>query len=902
MTNINFPTVNFESVEVTNNGDNFNLNFIFSWQADSTDTWINNPDYLQFYNTNFYFLVSDEPQKHLELKQLASNPDTITIDAYNKLLELIDVSTLVRTIISFSTFFEDFATNKQEYFNSGKILERIVNGKKKYILPFTIKNINIESLENVSFYAFGYLDILDYLTDKGVSESYAEDADLDYRRSLYYQKFSLGTSRFINLFLNGEVQQTEGYINNFSSVSNPYNNVESQLETFSSYADKILNAKQKLLKNTLSDAPVLSDLYLSQNSNNDNFDIHFLLDKRMLYNVTSKLRSTSVEDDLEISSINIYRKKVDVNDVVVDEQLQLVETTLTQLPIDLKGLIGYTFIDSYISSVPNQKFVYEIKLEAVDRKLKSIYNISDNTGLYFDVLDYIPVLEEYLKIIISNFYNRNLNRIDESFEDTFYKVNNLAIIRYVDDYSLLIYKVYDVIISDTEKQTFRSFLNKQTASPVTIESVINLFKESLKNIKTLKTSNISYTKTYSNQIVQNNTLFNTYFSYGTKSLLSSEIKENYFNTSPVVNKQSFLPKNSKVFGVNYSTNSYISIGTSTNNFVDNSLLNKLLNYYRLIDLQKNNILALEDYLDNFKNENASVDVAFSLNCVSDVNKYSVASSTDSNTQLSIRDEFSLNKYQLGITSIPSDMRTTTRPVGQVPPSGRRGGTVGFDLGTTRILPQNNLFGNQQSSMTSTPVTFVENPDGIKSEAELLFYLFIYNTTDTILEPLTFVPLVKIQYLNYENVRKTGVSNLVWKDLTPSNIDNINKITLCRFEPNTSIQRNINQIKLLSGNIHDIIIKDKYFILTNNTTNIENLVFNPSSQQETSSINTNNFVEQSNVSNIIDVVQQTNNQFNIFGAGGSSLTFEQRANIQGSIRSSIASADLATRNFNRRGGR
>ena len=275
-----------------------------------------------------------------------------------------------------------------------------------------------------------------------------------------------------------------------------------------------------------------------------------MLDKQKLYEVTSKLKSTSVEDDLEISSIDIYRKKVDVNDVVIDDQQQLVETTLTQLPIDLKDLIGYSFIDSYISSVPNQKFVYEIKLEAVDRKLKSIYNISDNTGLYFDVLNYITVLEEYLKIVISNFYNRNLNRIDESFEDTFYKVNNLAIIRYVDDYSLLIYKVYKVIISDTEKQTFRSFLNKQTASPVTIESVISLFKESLKNIekifKTLKTSNISYTKTYSNQIVQNNTLFNTYFSYGTKNLLSSEIKENYFNLSPVVNKQSFLPKDSRM--------------------------------------------------------------------------------------------------------------------------------------------------------------------------------------------------------------------------------------------------------------------------------------------------------------------------------------------------------------------
>ena len=688
------------------------------------------------------------------------------------------------------------------------------------------------------------------------------------------------------MFLNGEVQQTEGYINNFSSVSNPYNNIESQLETFSSYEDKILNAKQSLLKNTLSDAPVLSDLYLSQNSNNDNFDVYFLLDKQKLYEVTSKLKSTSVEDDLEISSIDIYRKKVDVNDVVIDDQQQLVETTLTQLPIDLKDLIGYSFIDSYISSVPNQKFVYEIKLEAVDRKLKSIYNISDNTGLYFDVLNYITVLEEYLKIVISNFYNRNLNRIDESFEDTFYKVNNLAIIRYVDDYSLLIYKVYKVIISDTEKQTFRSFLNKQTASPVTIESVISLFKESLKNIekifKTLKTSNISYTKTYSNQIVQNNTLFNTYFSYGTKNLLSSEIKENYFNLSPVVNKQSFLPKDSKVFGLNYVQNAYLLIGKSINTFVDNSLLNKLLNYYRLIDLQKNNISALEDYLDNFENENASINVAFSLNCVSDVNKYSVASSTDSNTQLSVRDEFKLNKYQLGTTSIPSDV------VNRLP---------------NKFNPKqnlNNLFGNQQSSITSTPIRFVENPDGIKSEAELLFYLFIYNTTDTVLEPLTFVPLVKIQYLNYENVRKTGVSNLVWKDLTPSNIDNIDKITLCKFEPNTSIQTNINQIKLLSDNIHDIIIKDKYFILTNN--NMENLVFNPSSQQDTSSVNTNIVEQQANVSNIVDVVEQTNNQFNIFGAGGSSLTFEQRTNIQGSVRSSIASANLATRNFSRRGGR
>ena len=886
MTSSNFPTVNFESVEVTNYGDNFNLNFVLSWQADTTDTWVNNADYIQFYRTIFYFLVSDEPQKHLELKQLASNPDTITIDAYNKLLELIDVSTLVTTTVSFSTFFEDFATNKQEYFNSGKVLERIVNGKKKYIFPFTIKNINIESLENVSVYAFGYLDILGYLADKGISESYADDAGRDYRRSLYDQKFSLGTSKFINLFLNGEVQQTEGYINNFSSVSNPYNNIESQLETFSSYEDKILNAKQSLLKNTLSDAPVLSNLYLSQNSNNDNFDVYFLLDKQKLYEVTSKLKSTSVEDDLEISSIDIYRKKVDVNDVVIDDQQQLVETTLTQLPIDLKDLIGYSFIDSYISSVPNQKFVYEIKLEAVDRKLKSIYNISDNTGLYFDVLNYITVLEEYLKIVISNFYNRNLNRIDESFEDTFYKVNNLAIIRYVDDYSLLIYKVYKVIISDTEKQTFRSFLNKQTASPVTIESVISLFKESLKNIekifKTLKTSNISYTKTYSNQIVQNNTLFNTYFSYGTKSLLSSEIKENYFNSSPVVNKQSFLPKDSKIFGLNYVENAYLLIGKSINTFVDNSLLNKLLNYYRLIDLQKNNISALEDYLDNFENENASINVAFSLNCVSDVNKYSVASSTDSNTQLSVRDEFKLNKYQLGTTSIPSDV------VNRLP---------------NKFNPKqnlNNLFGNQQSSITSTPIRFVENPDGIKSEAELLFYLFIYNTTDTVLEPLTFVPLVKIQYLNYENVRKTGVSNLVWKDLTPSNIDNIDKITLCKFEPNTSIQTNINQIKLLSDNIHDIIIKDKYFILTNN--NMENLVFNPSSQQDTSSVNTNIVEQQANVSNIVDVVEQTNNQFNIFGAGGSSLTFEQRTNIQGSVRSSIASANLATRNFSRRGGR
>lgn len=799
MASSNFPTVNFESVEVTNNGDNFNLNFVLSWQSEVTDTSLNNPDYLQFYKTIFYFLVGGDPQKHLEFKQLASNPDAKVIDAYNKLIELLDVTTT--TNVNFSDFFEDFATNKQEYFSNGTILERVVNGKKKYIFPFTIKNINVESLDNVSFYVFNYLDVKNYLISKGISDITAQAAENEYQESISSQSFSLGTSKFINLFLNGEVQQTEGYINDFSSVSSPYNNIESQLETFSSYADKILNAKQRLLKNTLSDAPVLSDLYLSQDSNNDNFDIHFLLDKQMLYDVTSKIKSTSVEDDLEISSIDIYRKKVDVNGIVVDEQSQLVETTLTQLPIDLKGLIGYTFTDSYISSVPNQKFVYEIRLEAVDRKLKSIYNVSDNTGLYFDVLSYILRLEEYLKIILFDYYNLSLNRISDSFEDTFYKVNNLAIIRYVDDYSLLIYKIYNVLISDTEKQTFRSFLNKQTASPVTIENVINIFKESLKNIekifKTLKSSNISYTKTYSNQIVQNNTLFNTFFSYGRKNLLSSEIKENYFNTSPVVNKQSFLPKNSKIFGVNYVENSYIFIGTSINTFVDNSLLNKLLNYYRLIDLQKNNISALEDYLDNFENENASVDVAFSLNCVSDVNKYSVASSTDSNTQLSIRDEFNLNKYQLGTTTVPSNI------INKLP----------NNFNPKQNL--NNLFGNQQSATTSTPIKFVENPDGIKSEIELLFYLFIYNTTDTILEPLTFVPLVKIQYLNYENVRKTGVSNLVWKDLTPSNIDNIDKITLCKFDLNTSIQRNINQIKLLSDNIHDIIIKDKYFILDNN---------------------------------------------------------------------------------------
>ena len=40
--------------------------------------------------------------------------------------------------------------------------------------------------------------------------------------------------------------------------------------------------------------------------------------------------------------------------------------------------------------------------------------------------------------------------------------------------------------------------------------------------------------------------------------------------------------------------------------------------------------------------------------------------------------------------------------------------------------------------------------------------------------------------------------------------------MCKFEPNTSIQTNINQIKLLSDNIHDIIIKDKYFILDNDS--------------------------------------------------------------------------------------
>jgi hypothetical protein len=260
-------------------------------------------------------------KKSTQLKELTFNPDTTAGNFSLKLGTLPTSTTFFTSDIYFSTFFEDFVTNKQEYFNNGKVLERIVDGKKKYIFPFTIKNIRTESLslDNVSVFTTSVLDIKSYLIGQGISEPYADNAYADFRRSFYNQEFSL-TSKFICLFINGEAQQTEGYINNFSSVSTPYNNIESQLETFSSFADKILNAKQKLLKNTLSDAPVLSDLYLSENSNNDNFDVYFLLDKQMLYDVTSKIKSTSVEDDLEISSIDIYRKKVDVNGIVVDEQ------------------------------------------------------------------------------------------------------------------------------------------------------------------------------------------------------------------------------------------------------------------------------------------------------------------------------------------------------------------------------------------------------------------------------------------------------------------------------------------------------------------------------------------------------------------------------------------------------
>ena len=105
MTSFNVPIVNFESVEVTNNGDNFNLNFVFSWQADSTDTWINNSEYLQFYSTTFEVFIGGDSSKHLELKELTFNPDTTARNFSLKLGTLPTSTTFFTSDIYFSTFF-----------------------------------------------------------------------------------------------------------------------------------------------------------------------------------------------------------------------------------------------------------------------------------------------------------------------------------------------------------------------------------------------------------------------------------------------------------------------------------------------------------------------------------------------------------------------------------------------------------------------------------------------------------------------------------------------------------------------------------------------------------------------------------------------------------------------------
>ena len=907
------PNIQFDSVliEKSSVDDKINITFSLYWEDEQKPTWTNNLDYLNYHNSFFKVFVGANSESHLEFKSsLMSNDTTILSSSFNNLVDNNDVYS---RIINFKDFYNIEELN--ENISSGKVLEKTVGNLKKYVFPIQIIIDNISALSNISIYSLSTINLKQYLVDKEIPENIAEITTTEFVNSFVLDS---NVINYANLIIDNTVQQSNFIINDFRIQDDIYKLIqESAILDSGSYLP--INIEQDVIKKTINkkNPIVFSDLLIDLKEDN-NIDVSFLFDKPALYKDNSFFSSSNINEDFEVVSFNVYRHLLDENNFIIQNlQKQKLDTVIEEF-VELNEVTAYYFSDSYSKQFPNQKFAYELEVSCLDKKLKKYYDVSngEKKGIYFDLLNLLnsvsfgedqknTSLYSYYyeasqpRTTIKNitydnnphiiddkvltypsesvgYYNASINRLDSSFVE--YARNQYSIYLLIEELQKTIgFIMRDIYFVDSEiaDSFVRQSLDPTTATPNTILNFIKFVEVILFRLETIfrnvKSNTFTYNKIFVNNFYEINNLQDNHFVYNNNLTLNKDSILEYFKTAPSTftpERPFFAPIKGKLFGTTYTN--FVNIPNNSNAFKDDTLTQKLLNYYRILDLNKN-------FYDSYDNLGSVKDVAFINNCVSNSNKLVIETELNNETSinLNVQDQFTVNRFQAGISSVPDDTLSTL---------------------PNKFNPKQNfgnLFGNQENSrITVTPLTFVENPNAIKAENELLFYLFIFNTTETEFDSLTYVPIAKIQYLDYNST----VSNLAWQYLDLNKLNNLNNDKyLCKFElidvvqnvestsrgglgsqrgqqgPQIVGEPLFKSIPLLASNINKILLKNKFFTFINKTTSFTP-TFSPQNNPAEQLLSTNVQLGQ------VEVRQQV---------------------VNASVQSARQFLEIATRNFRRR---
>jgi hypothetical protein len=839
------PNTKFDSAYIENSteADNkINITFTLYWEDEQKQTWTNNLEYLNYFATNIQIIYGDDSNTHLNFKEALLTNDLNKIsENYNN---LISSNTVTSETFKFKDRYEDVVLA----INNGTILEKIENNVKKYIFPITFKILNIESKKNISIYSFSILDMQKYLEDNEVPSDIALSISTEFSNFL---SVDTNVVKFDSLIIDNKVQQIDGIINDFRTEERltKFFEQDNSLVTFLSSSERSIVNKSIDITNPL----IFSDLLYNVKENND-LEISFLLDKNSLYKNKSFFASSSI-DDFQIQSFNVYRHLVDTNDrVLTTFNKQIISSSPTETQIfNENNITHYSFVDEEVKNYSNQKFIYELEINCVDTKLKKYYDISNNTGYYFDLINLltnIPAADGGNKSLYSyyydasqprtklknvlydinphitddialnyptettGYYNISINRMDPSFVD-YARVNYsipLLIPAITETLNIILKDLFNVDNIDEVANYVEISLNPETTTPKTILNFIRFVEVLILRMKKIFTNVKSNTFTYNKIFINNVFSFDIdkdfYFIYNNNTTLNKTAILDFFETTPptFLQEKYFTPVEGKIFGTTYTN--FTNIPNNSNAFKENTLSQKLLSYYRILDLNKN-------LYDSYEEETSVKEIAFTNNCTSNSNRLILSTERSEDNTLNVRDEFQINKYQSGLSTAPTD---TVLPL------------------PNRLSPKQNfgnLFGNQQNTeITITPTTFIENPNAIKSENELLFYLFVYNTTETAFNSLKYVPIAKIQYLDPSST----ADNLKWFNLNQTTLNNLTKQKyLCKFELVDTVPINqfgtvFQSIPLLASNLNDIFLKNKYFTFINSEINPTPTI-SPSIQQE-----------------------------------------------------------------------
>lgn len=823
------PKVNFESLTIENkDSNNVNLNFYFSWESNLTDKWFSDEDYLNTLTTTVQ--VTTELSSSDSFESLTQG--------YSK---------------GFNETYLNFSSNKNQFLLEGKVLEKIVNGERKYIFPFSFSvTTDIVEFNNLQISFFSVIDLVTFLRSKEIPEDVITNVYNEFRNSLEYDD-----EKIIKLITNGNIQQSVGVINDFRIIESldRYDAIVMEQGRLENYLNSVNSIEHKQilfsLNEAIDDLKIFSDLLINQTLD-DSLIIFLYFNYDNAIQKLSPLLNLTGPTNIDI---NVYKHNLTNDNKIIENSKVLVQNTILNnsfLDVNELNTKFLFFNDTESKLNMNQKFVYELELTLQDLTINEIYNKTNKTGLYFDLQQILNILKSYLvdastpittfKQVTTGgnphilppiskttrgftrsppnkigYYNTTLNKLDISFIDyakTTYDIDNL-LISLNDILKKLIKVIYPLETDEIGRIVtyITTLLFPSIATPNTISNAINFIEKlSLKveNIFSKIKSNISvYNKIFIDQPILLNNTNNTYFSFAptnqrsySKQQLIELIKNDKFLSSELLY---FTPANSKVLNVSYRSDSYDNLIYSDDVFIESNIfpVNKLLSYYRILDLESKSITDAEDFIDNLRSTNVPKDLAFSNNCTSTSNKLLIRSETESNRNtLPTRDEFTLNKYQLNITQPQEPITNNSRNVLNVKQN------------------FNNLFEQQNNVSISTPSIFVENPNAIKAENELLFYLFVFAPNSANTNAYRYVPIAKIQYLDV-NIGGSDVSKFVWKDLTNEVLNNNLSMAqkFCKFELVSTFRygtSNFESIPLLSNNINNLLIKNKYFYLEQNT--------------------------------------------------------------------------------------